>query len=165
MIILEKQARGFDWKKLPLSICSKGNAYDAYFTLKLFKELVKKIDEVGIKLLKDLMNPVILTSNKAELRGMDVDVEVKDQIKIELEKDIEKIKNKLLENVRVKKIKENFNLNSNDQMCELFFSSEEGFQLFPPILTSKENPSVSVDCVEILEEMIKKEIKKKKRNK
>ena len=44
--MLGQDGKKVDWANMPLPMMARGNALDAYFTLKIFKKLSRKIDEL-----------------------------------------------------------------------------------------------------------------------
>ena len=51
--MLGQDGKKTDWKNMPLATMARGNALDAYFTMKVFQKLKKKIVELKMDTLYD----------------------------------------------------------------------------------------------------------------
>ena len=149
----------FDWANMSLSDCCEGNAADSYFTLKLFNLIEGKITELGMdKIISKLIMPSLSTFSQMEYEGMMVS---EDKLKvvghqlyvhnIEEEDDL----------YEFDQVKTSDNLSSNNDLIEILYTREEGFELYPPDRTGKGSPSVAAPTLKLLLEQIEEELKKR----
>ena len=146
----------FDWENMSLADCCEGNAADSYFTLKLFNLIESKLKELGMgTIISKLIMPSLSTFSKMEYEGMLVS-----------EKKLEEVGRQL----RVANIDEedelygyeevlmSDNFSSNNDLIEILYTREGGFELYPPDRTGKGSPSVSAPTLKLLLDQIEEEL-------
>ena len=148
--------RTFDWAGMSLSDCCEGNAADTYFTLKLFHLIEEKIKELGMeKIVSKLIMPSLSTFTEMEYEGMDVsESKLKDVGRQLTHANIEEED----ELYKFKEVKTSDNLSSNNDLIEILYTRDEGFEMYPPDRTTKGAPSVSAPTLKLLLGQIEKEL-------
>ena len=151
-----KNPKTFDWANMSLADCCEGNAYDTYFTLKLYFLIEEKLEELGMtNLVDNLIMPSLGVFSEMEHRGMLVDEDQLESIGHELfSKNIEE-EDTLYS---FPQVNSEDNLSSNNTLIEILYTRESGFALYPPDLTAKGKPSVSAPTLSLLVEQIEEEI-------
>lgn len=149
----------FDWSSLSLADCAYGNAIDAFYTLTLYNIFEEKLKEFDIfKLHHDLLAELIPRFSKMEFRGLDVDTNRLDS----LGEDLSQLLDEIVEELKSpERVNEDCNFSSNKQLCELLYTDEEGYQLYPPQKTKSDGPSVSAESLKILIGKINDELGKR----
>lgn len=147
-----------DWAGMPISEMAKGNALDAFNTLKLYEILIKELEKLHlINHYKHLLSPLIPILADIESRGMLIDTVKLDELKPKLEANVEEIKSKLY---KFEQVKPEDNISSTRDLREIFFTRESGFGLYPPFRTKKTNePQVDKNTLDTLETMIEDELR------
>ena len=148
--------RTFDWAGMALSDCCEGNAADAYFTLKLFHLIEEKIKELGMeKVVSKLIMPSLSTFTEMEYEGMDVSESKLKEVGRQLtHANIEEEDNLY----QFKEVKTSDNLSSNNDLIEILYTRDDGFEMYPPDRTTKGAPSVSAPTLKLLLGQIEKEL-------
>ena len=162
--MLGKDGRNTDWVNMPLGEMLRGNALDAYFTMKCFKKLWKEVEKnLMVDTYNKLVSPAISMFIDMEMRGMDIDINVVNTIGTSLEDGIQKVEDSLLLSPVVKD--KSMSLTSTKDLMALLYSCDKhqniipgGFGLFPPVFTEKGSPSTSAEALEILLGQINLEI-------
>ena len=148
--------RTFDWANMALSDCCEGNAADSYFTLKLFNLIEEKIKELGMeKVVSQLVMPSLSTFSKMEYEGMQVSESRLTEVGRHLAHANIDEEDKLY---TFKEVKTSDNLSSNNDLIEILYTNEDGFQLYPPDRTTKGAPSVSAPTLKLLLGQIDEEL-------
>jgi DNA polymerase I-like protein with 3'-5' exonuclease and polymerase domains len=157
--MLTIENKRFDFKSITLPVCAEGNAKDAYFTYKLFFILKEKLQELGLhKVMESLLVDTAKYLGDIEYHGMEVDKEKVKTLRRYLNSKIIEREDGIFS---FKEVKPTDNLASNDVMCEILYTRENGFALYPPDMTDGGNPSVSVDTLELLKTQIEEELEKR----
>jgi len=129
---------------------------DSYFTLKLFDLVHEKLDEVGVlPFVESIFSDALPTFAEMEYGGLEVSEEKLGQLEKEL--------NELTLNQEdslyyFDQIQKTDNLSSNNDLIDIFYLREGGFEFYPPDKTAKGSPSVSAPTLKILLEQINEEI-------
>jgi len=146
----------FDWAGISLSDCCEGNAADSYFTLKLFNLFLPKLKELKLEsFFNKVLSPAMTVFSEIEHTGLEVSTKkllsVGKTIK-NFNIDAEDSLYSFLE------VHSKDNLASTSNLCEILYTREGGFELYPPDKTKKGSPSVSAPTLKILLEQIENEI-------
>jgi DNA polymerase I-like protein with 3'-5' exonuclease and polymerase domains len=154
-----KNPKNFDWANLNLVDCCKGNALDAYFTLKLYNLIEKRLDDIGVMgFVEKVLMPSVSLFSEMELEGLDIDKNELSKVgKIISDKNIDDEDKLFL----CKGVEKTDNLASNDNLIEILYTREEGLGLYPPDKTAKGKPSVSAPTLKILLEHVNEELGKR----
>ena len=149
--------KNFDWSSMSLHDCAKGNALDAYFTLKLFHICEEKLQEYGmLGLYENLMAPATEAFKDMEYAGLDVSQERLKMVGKELfEKNVDQADSLYA----FKQVNKEDNLSSNNHLIEVLYTREGGFNHYPPDKTAKGSPSVSAPTLKLLLEQIENELR------
>lgn len=148
--------KNFDWASIPLSDCCEGNAADAYFTLKLFNLVSNKLQDNGCFGFVEQVLPDALTLfAEMEYEGLGVSESKLDELHKEVYSLIVNQEDALYfyDEVLITD-----NLASNNDLSEIFYTREGGFEFYPPDKTSSGKPSVSAPTLKILLEQINFEL-------
>lgn len=165
--MLGQDGKKTDWKNMPLSTMARGNALDAYFTLKIFNVLNKKIDELKMRNLYDkLMVPAVEFFKDMELDGLLISSNKVEELGKQLSDDIIEKEDRLFSFSEVTKT---YEVTSTDDLIKILFSADKkgnivsgGFNLYPPITSDKTgSPSTSAEALDILIEQLEEEINKR----
>lgn len=136
--------------------CLDGNAKDAHFTLRIFDLIEEQLKELGMfELLDRLIMPSLTMFAEMENEGMDVDVERLEQVGHELNGRNIQEEDSLYEIPRVQKTD---NFSSTNDLIELLYTREGGFELYPPDRTPKDAPKVDAPTLKLLLEHIEEEL-------
>ena len=150
--------RTFDWAGIGLKDCLEGNAFDAYFTLKLYRLFEGMLSEKLLKLHRFLISPALEEFYHIEYEGLEIDRE-------ELDKVDQDLRNKLMEAedevYTSKRIAPTSNLNSSKDLIGVFYTNEDGFALYPPDRTSGDAPSTDAKTLKLILQQIEKELEKR----
>jgi len=142
--------KNFDWANLSLTDCLEGNAYDAYATIHVFFKLIEKLNDKTPKLMhlmEELVMPAFPMFIEMERKGLHVDLNRLKELDKEIKQDILEKEDSLHFYPQVKDVD---NLNSTKDLIKILYTREDGFGLFPPQLTPKEQPSVAADTLKII---------------
>lgn len=165
--MLGQDGKKTDWKNMPLALMARGNCLDAYFTLKIFKKLDKKLHELKMANLYDkLMVPAVEFFKDMELDGLLISNDKVEELGKQLKDDIVEKEDKLFGYSEVTKT---YEITSTDDLIKILFSADKkgnivegGFNLYPPITSDKTgSPSTSAEALEILLEQLEEEINKR----
>lgn len=151
----------FDWKNINLLDCLEGNALDSYFTYKLYKVLLKSLEEQDIGLLLEkLVSPLLSIFSEIELEGLDISETNLELLGKELKTQNITLEDNLYE---CKQVFNKDNLASDKDMIQILYTRDEGFALYPPNYTKKkEQPSTSAPTIKLLLSQIDDELKKRR---
>jgi DNA polymerase I-like protein with 3'-5' exonuclease and polymerase domains len=151
--------KNFDWASISLSDCCEGNAADAYFTLKLFDLVTSKLEEKGcLSFVEQVLPDALEVFSDMEYEGLQVSESKLKQLDRELSNLIVNQEDDLYTFNQVLKTD---NLASNNDLTEIFYTREGGFELYPPDKTGSGKPSVSAPTLKLLLEQINSEISKR----
>jgi len=151
--------KNFDWKNISLYDCCKGNAMDAYFTLKIFDLVEEKIEEINSQdIINKVLSPANIIFSEMEYSGLDVSPSILDKVGRKLKDKNIKQNDDLY---RFPQVNNTDNLASSKDLIEILYTREIGFRLYPPDRTEKEAPSVSAPTLKILLEHITEELSKR----
>ena len=149
----------FDWSSMSLSDCCEGNAMDSYFTLNLFDLVEEKLSDLGILPFVEKVLPDALESfSEMEWEGLDVSVDKLAVLGRELRELTVQQEDDLYGFSQIQKTD---NLSSNNDLIDIFYLREGGFEFYPPDKTAKGSPSVSAPTLKILLEQINEELSKR----
>jgi DNA polymerase I-like protein with 3'-5' exonuclease and polymerase domains len=166
--MLGQDGKKVDWANMPLSTMARGNALDAYFTLKIFKKLSKKIDDLKMdNLYAKLIAPSINLFVSMEVDGMGISRSKVDELGTQLMDDIHEKEDSLYSYKEIPD--KSMQITSTDDLIKILFSVDKklnlvnmGFGLFPPISSDKTNaPSTSAEALDILLEQLEEEINRR----
>lgn len=119
MLTVFKNADKVDWKNMRLSEMMLGNAYDTEFTYRLHKILTEqKKKDYHSKAYDKIMKRAIPIFAEIGIKGVRVDRDRLEKVKLNLERDTQVLKDKLLKNYP------GLNLNSNIQVLSVLFTDE-----------------------------------------
>jgi len=151
-----RNANKFDWENIPITDCMYGNAMDAHYTLKVFTVLEEKIKELGLyDLCENLLSPANTVFLEPEFQGLNVSPQITREVGKKLNTSIIDVHDGLFDYDEVS-LKDN--LSSNNDLKEVLYTREGGFELYPPDKTPKGAPSVSKDTLDIILSQINKEL-------
>jgi len=146
----------FDWANMALSDCCEGNAMDTYFTLKLFDLVEEKLEELDVlPFVEKVLSDSLETFAEMEYEGLRVSQDKLQQLTKELRGLTLNQEDELYEYSQVIKTD---NLSSNNDLIDIFYLREGGFEFYPPDKTAKGSPSVSAPTLKVLLEQINKEL-------
>lgn len=149
----------FDWSSMSLSDCCEGNAMDSYFTLKLFDLVEEKLSDLGILPFVEKVLPDALESfSEMEWECLDVSVDKLAVLGRELRELTVQQEDDLYGFSQIQKTD---NLSSNNDLIDIFYLREGGFEFYPPDKTAKGSPSVSAPTLKIILEQINEELSKR----
>jgi len=132
---------------------------DAYFTLKLFDLVESKLDELNVLPFVEKVLPQSLeTFAEMEYEGLLVSESKLAKLGKELKELTLNQEDSLYEFDQVNKTD---NLSSNNDLIDIFYLREGGFEFYPPDKTAKGSPSVSAPTLKILLEQINQELEKR----
>lgn len=151
-----KNPKTFDWANMDLSDCCEGNAADTYFTLKLYNLIQDKLESLGMnKIINSLIMPSLDTFSQMEYEGMQVSEEKLKTVGRQLRASNIDEEDRLYMHDEVKVTD---NLSSNNDLIEILYTREGGFELYPPDRTPKGTPSVSAPTLKLLLDQIEEEL-------
>ncbi len=165
--MLGQDGKKTDWKNMPLAQMARGNALDAYFTLKIFHKLEKRVNDLKMKnLYEKLMVPAVEFFKDMELDGLLISAPKVEQLGKELRIDIDSKEDQLFS---FKQVNKTYELTSTDDLVKVLYSADKkhnivegGFNLYPPISSEKTGaPSTSAEALDILLEQLQDEINKR----
>lgn len=172
--MLGKNGNKTDWKNMALATMARGNALDAYFTLKVFKKLSPKLSKLGMdNIYGKMMVPAVTFFKNMELDGLLISSEKVKSLGVLLKDDIDNKEDSLYSFKEVKQVialsKDAIEVTSTDDLTQILFSCDKkknlqpgGFHLYPPICSDKTNaPSTSVEALDILLEQLEEEINRR----
>lgn len=155
-----KNPRTFDWANMALSDCCEGNAADTYFTLKLYNLLFNKLEELNLtKFFEELIVPATNVFSKMEYAGLHVSNSKLNVVGKSLKDFNIDVEDSLY---AYKQVGSKDNLSSTSTLCDILYTRDGGFELYPPDKTAKGSPSVSAPTLKILLEQIEKELSTRK---
>ena len=149
----------FDWANMALSDCCEGNAMDSYFTLKLFDLVEQKLEELEVlPFVEKVLSKSLETFAEMEYEGLLVS---KERLSV-LEKQLKELTLNQEDSLYVfDQVNKTDNLGSNNDLIDIFYLREGGFEFYPPDKTAKGSPSVSAPTLKILLEQINEELIKR----
>jgi len=162
--MLGQDGKKTDWRNMPLTQMARGNALDAYFTLKVFHKLERLIQDLKMQNLYDkLMVPAVEFFKDMELDGLYISSAKVEELGSQLKGDIYDKEDQLFSFPQVNKT---YELTSTDDLVKVLYSADKkhnivdgGFGLFPPISSEKTGaPSTSAEALDILLEQLEDEI-------
>tara|TARA_R110000782_G_scaffold102791_5_gene190177 strand:+ start:11925 stop:12416 length:492 start_codon:yes stop_codon:yes gene_type:complete len=154
-----KNPNTFDWANMSLNDCCEGNAYDVYFTLKLYHLLVEKLDELGMMPLVDkLFSPALSLFADMEYVGIDVGREEIVSVGRELRALNVEVEDELYIHPAVQSFD---NPSSTKDLIEILYTREGALGLYPPERTKKLAPSTAAPTLKILSRQIEEELIKR----
>lgn len=165
--MLGQDGKKTDWKNMPLAQMARGNALDAYFTLKIFHKLEKRVNDLKMKnLYEKLMVPAVEFFKDMELDGLLISAPKVEELGSQLRDDIDSKEDKLFS---FKQVNKTYELTSTDDLVKVLYSADKkhnivegGFNLYPPISSEKTGaPSTSAEALDILLEQLQDEINKR----
>jgi len=139
-----------DWENMPLDELAFGNAMDCNFTLRLYKELGRKMKETKVNFVyENLLKDILVILSMVENRGIEVDQEYLSSLDEVLSESIEELEASLLKLSPI----DDFNPRSTQQTAEVLFTSA-GFDLTPVEFSAKtKTPKISeAHLVKVLED-------------
>jgi len=151
--------KNFDWANMALSDCCEGNAMDSYFTLKLFDLVEEKLDDIGVLPFVDkILSKSLETFAEMEYEGLLVS---KDRLAT-LGKQLKELTLNQEDSLYFfEQVNKTDNVASNNDLIDIFYLREGGFEFYPPDKTAKGSPSVSAPTLKILLEQINEELAKR----
>jgi len=148
--------KAFDWGSISLVDCAEGNAMDSYFTLKLFELFEERLEGLGVTALYDgLISPLTEEFSEMEYDGLNVSREKLAEVGGELQEACLEIEETVYSS---DKVMEDDNLSSTNDLVQILYTREDGFNLYPPDRTAKGKPSVSAPTLKILLGQINEEL-------
>jgi|DEB19_MinimDraft_3_1074340.scaffolds.fasta_scaffold00338_2 hypothetical protein len=165
--MLGQDGKKTDWKNMPLPTMARGNALDAYFTMKVFQKLEKRISELKMDNLYDkLMVPAVEFFKTMELDGLLISGSKVNELGVLLKDDILNNEDRLYS---FKEVDKTLELTSTDDLTRILYSCDKkknivegGFNLYPPITSEKTGaPSTSAEALDILLEQLEEEINRR----
>jgi DNA polymerase I-like protein with 3'-5' exonuclease and polymerase domains len=154
-----KNPNTFDWANMSLHDCCEGNAYDVYFTLKLYHLLVEKLDDLGMMpLVNKMISPALSLFADMEYKGIDVSREELDVVGRELRSTNIEVEDDLYEHSAVQTYD---NLSSTKDLIEVLYTREGALELYPPTRTKTGSPSTDAPTLKTLLSQIEEELVKR----
>jgi DNA polymerase I-like protein with 3'-5' exonuclease and polymerase domains len=151
--------KNFDWASIPLSDCCEGNAADAYFTLKLFNLVSSKLEDIGcLSFVEQVLPDALSVFSEMEYEGLGVSESKLKALDRELYSLIVDQEDALY---HFDEVLRSDNLASNNDLTDIFYTREGGFEFYPPDKTGSGKPSVSAPTLKILLEQINSELSKR----
>jgi DNA polymerase I-like protein with 3'-5' exonuclease and polymerase domains len=151
--------KNFDWASISLSDCCEGNAADAYFTLKLFDLVSNKLEDTGcLSFVEQVLPDALSVFAEMEYEGLGVSESKLNELDRELSNMIVNQEDALY---HFEEVLKSDNLASNNDLAEMFYTREGGFEFYPPDKTGSGKPSVSAPTLKILLEQINSELSKR----
>jgi DNA polymerase I-like protein with 3'-5' exonuclease and polymerase domains len=149
----------FDWANMALSDCCEGNAMDSYFTLKLFYLVEEKLEALGVlSFVEKVLPPALETFADMEYDGL----LVSESKLAALGRNLNELTLNQEDSLYLfDPILKTDNLSSNNDLIDILYLREGGFEFYPPDKTAKGSPSVSAPTLKILLEQINKELSKR----
>jgi len=133
---------------------------DSYFTLKLFGLVEEKLEEIGVLPFVDkILSKSLETFAEMEYEGLNVS---KSRLALLGRKLRELTLNQEDSLYHFTQVDKKDNLSSNNDLIDIFYLREGGFEFYPPDKTAKGSPSVSAPTLKILLEQINEELSKRK---
>ena len=149
----------FDWANMALSDCCEGNALDAHFTLKLFDLVEERLDDLGVlPFVEKVLPSALQTFSDMEHGGLLVSDDKLARLERELYQLTVNQEDSLYEYDQIQKTD---NLSSNNDLIEVFYTREGGFEFYPPDKTTKGSPSVSAPTLKLLKDQINEELSRR----
>lgn len=144
---------------MALSDCCEGNAMDSYFTLKLFDLVEQKLEELEVlPFVEKVLSKSLETFAEMEYEGLLVS---KERLSV-LEKQLKELTLNQEDSLYLfDQVNKTDNLGSNNDLIDIFYLREGGFEFYPPDKTAKGSPSVSAPTLKILLKQINEEITKR----
>lgn len=144
---------------MSLADCCEGNAADAYFTLKLFDIVSNKLEENGcLTFVEQILPEALDVFSDMEYEGLQVSEAKLKELDRELSNLIVNQEDDLYSYSQVVNTD---NLASNNDLTEIFYTREGGFELYPPDKTGSGKPSVSAPTLKLLLEQINSELSRR----
>lgn len=154
-----RNPKKFDWKNMDLADCLTGNVLDTYFTLKLYYHFQETLSgDLRCKVNKHIIEPCLPIFTEMEYNGLLVSEENLDGVDKGLTSKLDGLKVKVQDH---NKVPEECNLGSGDQLAEVLYTNEGGFELYPPDETKGGKPSTSAPTLKLLIRQITEEIEKR----
>jgi len=149
----------FDWANMALSDCCEGNAMDSYFTLKLFYLVEEKLEALGVlSFVEKVLPPALETFADMEYDGL----LVSESKLAALGRNLNELTLNQEDSLYLfDPVLKTDNLSSNNDLIDILYLREGGFEFYPPDKTAKGSPSVSAPTLKILLEQINKELSKR----
>mgnify|MGYP003142631515 FL=1 len=133
---------------------------DSYFTLKLFNLVEEKLEDIGVlPFVEKVLSKSLETFAVMEYEGLLVSKEKLSALGREL---VELTLNQEDDMYSFSQVIKTDNLSSNNDLIDIFYLREGGFEFYPPDKTAKGSPSVSAPTLKILLEQINEELMKKR---
>ena len=146
----------FNWAEISLPDCIEGNCWDAYFTLKLFHKFEDLLmGDDRWKLYENLLCPVSDEFLDMEYEGNHVDPNTVSKVGRAIRNSNIRKEDEMYQ---LDKVDTKYSLTSNDDIGNILFLDEKGYNLFPPQFTDKESPKVAKDALEQILEQIEFEL-------
>jgi len=156
-----KNPKTYDWANMPLSDCCEGNAMDSHFTLRLFDLLMEKIEEdmpSVIPLLENVLSPANEIFSVMEYNGLDVSPErlktVGHKLRLQNADHMDNL-------YFFDEVVNADNLASTNDLREILYTREGGFEFYPPDRTATGTPSVSAPTLKLILEDVSEELAKR----
>lgn len=157
----------FDWTKIPLEDCLKGNALDAHYTIKIYQHLLEELQAKNLEVLYEkLISPVTPILMEMEYNGMHIDQEELANLKAAILKKLEDLTERLNKS---EGLPPGANFSSSHDLIKILFSLERnkekewivdqnyGFGLYPFATTDKGQPQTTDEVITSLQEMVEQE--------
>lgn len=159
--MLTVRGKKVDYKNMTLVDIAEGNSMDVYFTLKIFYILYEELKKIElIDFYENLIVPLTPIFAEIESKGMKIASDKLYIIGKGLELNIAEELKKITELQEVQEVvKEGkTNLNSPKILCDILFTSDKGYNLYPPVWTDGGDPSSNEKCLSMLLEQIEEEL-------
>lgn len=132
---------------------------DAYFTLKLFDLVEDKLDDLKVlPFVEKILSDALESFAEMEYEGLLVSTDKLSTLRKELKELTLNQEDALYFFDQVQKTD---NLASNNDLIDIFYLREGGFEFYPPDKTAKGSPSVSAPTLKLLLEQINEELTKR----
>lgn len=132
---------------------------DAYFTLKLFDLVENKLDDLKVlPFVEKILSDALESFAEMEYEGLLVSTDKLSTLRKELKELTLNQEDALYFFDQVQKTD---NLASNNDLIDIFYLREGGFEFYPPDKTAKGSPSVSAPTLKLLLEQINEELTKR----
>ena len=154
-----KNPKTVDWGGMPLDQLARGNVLDVHFTYKINSILESNYkNEKQKKLMKYLINPLLVIISKMEFNGIDVSKEKLNELDSELVRAIMEVEDRLYS---LDGVLPTDNLSSPDILAAILYGRDGAMELYPPDWIAKKQAKTCKETLGILLEQIDEELAKR----
>ena len=165
--MLGTDGKKVDWSNMPLPRMARGNALDAYFTMKCFDLLWPKIEKLQMeKTYEAILSPATNIFRDIELEGLVISNSILNDLRSKIYMDIVTTEEEIFSFSSVDK---KYNIDSTADLTKIIYSCDSknnllntGLGLYPVKRSDKTNkPSTDVESLDTLLDMLEQEINRR----